>query len=62
LILVQRRRSFMKCGRPSSSLVLGLALLSAISVGAAGARGTDVWIVVDLLKMEISVHKGGVAQ
>ena len=28
----------------------------------AKARGTDLWIVVDLLKMEISVHKGGVAQ
>ncbi len=28
----------------------------------AKAKGTDLWIVVDLLKMEVSVHKGGVAQ
>lgn len=28
----------------------------------AKARGTDLWFVVDLLKMQIAVHKGGVAQ
>ena len=27
----------------------------------AKAKGTDLWFVVDLLKMQIAVHKGGVA-
>lgn len=28
----------------------------------AKAKGTDLWFVIDLLKMQIAVHKGGVAQ